>query len=117
MAQQSKIYDEAFLNLLLDLTEICDSFDQIAKMARIANILYSPSEPEFTTLHEAIRKIYCQLRKLPQIGREPGPHWDNSPYPRAQGDPVILCHCHSGPGPVGHEGPAGQPGEVVVGRD
>lgn len=63
-----KVYDEAFLTLLLDLIDICDSFDQIGKMARIVNILYSPGESEFYRLHEQIRSTYTHLRGLRGVG-------------------------------------------------
>jgi len=68
-----KEWDEAFLKLFLDLVEICDSFDQLGKIARLGDMLYDPSEYQHPILFKAIEKTALHLRGNRNIGlHEPG---------------------------------------------
>lgn len=64
----NKVHNRAFLNLLLDLVEISDSFDQLAKLAILTDLLYSPFEPEYQELAKALEHSAKHLRDFPNIG-------------------------------------------------
>lgn len=64
----NKVHTRAFVNLLLDLVQISDSFDQLAKLAIITDLLFSPFEPEYKELAAALEATAKHLRDLPNIG-------------------------------------------------
>lgn len=59
-----------FAELFLDLIEICDSFDQLGKLAVILDKLYEPTDPPHQKLFQAIEKTARHLRGLPLL--QPG---------------------------------------------
>lgn len=61
--------EAAFLKLLLDLIEIEDSFDQLAKLIQIVNLLYVSGSNDHQSLLKAIENTAMALRGKPSIGR------------------------------------------------
>jgi len=67
----------------LNLIEICDSFDQLGKLAVILDHLYGPLDPEHSPLFKQVEKTARHLRGL-------GPVHVNH-----QGDPCPFCNSTS----------------------
>jgi len=68
-----KEWDAALLQLFLELIEICDSFDQLGKLAKLGDLLYDPSEYQHPILFQALEKTALHLRAHRNIGlQEPG---------------------------------------------
>jgi hypothetical protein len=64
----NKVHNRAFLNLLLDLIDISDSFDQLKKLALISDLLYSPFESEWKELAAGLEHTARHLKGLPALG-------------------------------------------------
>lgn len=61
--------EAAFLKLLLDLVDISDSFDQLAKLARIGDLLYLPGDASHKQLFQGLEKTALHLRGAGNIGK------------------------------------------------
>lgn len=64
----NRVHERAFLNLLLDLIEISDSFDQLQKLALVTDLLYSPFEDEYKELTKGLEHTAKHLRDNRNIG-------------------------------------------------
>lgn len=64
----NRVHERAFLNLLLDLIEISDSFDQLQKLALIVDLLFSPFEEQYKELSTLLEKTAKHLRDNRNIG-------------------------------------------------
>lgn len=62
-------WDRFLLETLLNLIDICDSFDQLGKIAVLCDHLYDPTDPEHPILFKALEKTARYLQKKPNIGR------------------------------------------------
>lgn len=60
--------ESKLLCLLLDLTEILDSFDQLTKVAMICDLLYPPEEQVHKELFKVVERTARHLRGLPALG-------------------------------------------------
>jgi hypothetical protein len=64
----NRVHERAFVNLLLDLVEISDSFDQLQKLALVTDLLFSPFEEEYKELAKGLEHTARHLKGLPAIG-------------------------------------------------
>lgn len=55
---------------LIDLAEICDSFDQLKILSEIADLFYSNVDPQYQHIYEGFEKTARHLRGLPNIGNQ-----------------------------------------------
>lgn len=86
-------------NLLLDLIDIADSFDQLTKLAAIADLLYSPETGIHNEFYKSVEKTARHLRRL---SGPPIPHLrGNCTHGPCEGACDFSC-----------KGPAGEPGPV-----
>jgi hypothetical protein len=53
---------------LIELIEICDSFDQLSKIAILADFLISPDGINRALIFATIEQVCLKLRGLPVIG-------------------------------------------------
>jgi hypothetical protein len=62
-------YEIAVTARLVELVQICDSFDQLTKIAMLADFLINPLGTNHKLLFAAIEQMCLRLRSNPNIGK------------------------------------------------
>lgn len=86
------LWHKTLENFFLDLIEILDSYDQLAKLAVVLNHLYGPLDPEHKPLFKAIEKTAVHIKGR-HIAAPPAP---TRARPFTPACSAMHCPCPAG---------------------